>query len=177
MRALCSVSDSDVISCSDVTSVIVHAKTPLHRRVHALHFRNSVLMQSHILSSDTKRCYLVHLDFIHSPVELAIILPPPQTLHNVERSASSFPCLIRIHWCGLTPVCHAPLSVRLVHRFPLMRLTRDHLLLVSNSEINQTSSGFLGNWGKLKLLLLCPASIVVRLCTSWSCCCQSIIKR
>ena len=36
-----------------------------------------------------------------------------------------------------------------------MRFTRERLRLVSNSEINQISSGFLGNWG-LEFVLLCP---------------------
>ena len=100
-------------------------------------------MHSHILNSKTKCCHSARLEcasFI-LPVDLATILPPPQTLHDIERSASSTLALYASIGVASLP------SVRLVHRFPFMRFTRDHLRLVSISEINQTSYGFLGNWG------------------------------
>ena len=56
MKASCSESSSDVTTCSDATSVIVHSKTPLHRRVQALVFWWAVFSHSHILSNNTKCC-------------------------------------------------------------------------------------------------------------------------
>ena len=40
--------------------------------------------------------------------------------------------------------------------FPLVCFTRKRLWLVSDSKINQVSSGVLGNWGNWSFVLLCP---------------------
>ena len=177
MRALCSVSDSDVISCSDVTSVIVHPKTPLHRRVQALVFRSVVLMQSHILSSNTKCCHPAHLDCASFVCQLIW----RSLSHHLKRYTTSsaappvpLPNSHPLVWpCSRLPrpsVCTlgASLSTHALHP----RTSR----LVSNSEINQTSSGFLAI-GVTEAPAAVSASIVVRWCTSWSCCCQAIINR
>ena len=147
MRASCSVSNSDVISCSDVTPVIVQSK-PLYPQSTSARLSDGYFLafahsqqRYEVLSSCT-----YGLCFIHFSVDLAITLPPPQNVTRRRAQRLQFPCPIRIHWCGLVPVCHAPLSVRLVHRFPLMRFIREHLQLVAISEINQTSSDFPGNW-------------------------------
>ena len=51
MRALCSESNSVVITCSYVTSVIVHYKTRLHRRIQAPVFRSVAFMRKVLFST------------------------------------------------------------------------------------------------------------------------------
>ena len=129
------------ILTSDVTSVIVHPKTALHRGVQPLVFGSVVSMHSHILNSRTKCCHSARLDcasFI-LPVDLAITFPTTSNVTRRRAQRFQYPCPIRIHWCGIAPVCHAPLSVRLVHRFPFMRFTRYHLRLVSMLSVDRRS--------------------------------------
>ena len=69
---------SDVTTCSDVSSVIEHHKTPLHRRAQAPVFWKVVFMLLHIHSSNTKCCYSARF-FIRRSINLAIVLPPSRT--------------------------------------------------------------------------------------------------
>ena len=75
--ALCSVSNPDVTTCSDVTSVIVHpAGSVAPQRTSARLLEGSFRAFAH-----SQQQYEV-LCFVHSPVDLAIILPPPQMLQG-----------------------------------------------------------------------------------------------
>ena len=62
MKALCSESTSDVNTCSDVTSVLVHSKTPLHRRVQASVFWSYTTLHSSALRVGTSCCHSVHFN-------------------------------------------------------------------------------------------------------------------
>ena len=149
MRAFWFGSTSDVTTCSDVTSVIVHFKTPLYRRVQALVFRSVVPMQLHIISSNTKCCHPARSNgasFICQLIWRSLS-------HHLKRCTTSS-ALLPVHLPNshpsVWPHSRLPRSIlcTLGASLPtLMRFTRDHLQLVSNSEINQTSSGFLGDSG------------------------------
>ena len=62
MKALCSESTSDVNTCSDVTSVFVHSKTPLHRRVQASVFWSFSTLHSSAFRVGTSCCHSVHFN-------------------------------------------------------------------------------------------------------------------
>ena len=73
MKALCSESISDVTTCSDVTSVFVHDKTPLHRRVQASVFWRWTTLHSSALRVDTSCCHSAH--FNCTPVNRRLVRP------------------------------------------------------------------------------------------------------
>ena len=138
MSALCSVSNSDVISCSDVTSVTVHPKTPLHRRVQALVFW-SVVSCIRTLSTAKRSAVVPHIwTVLHSFCKFIW----RSISHHLKRYTTSSAAL---------PVP------------PTLRSTR---LPLASWAIGVTEDP--GAWS---------VSIVVRWCTSWSFCCQSIINR
>ena len=62
MKASCSESTSDVNTCSDVTSVFVHSKAPLHRRVQASVFWSYTTLHSSALRVGTSCCHSVHFN-------------------------------------------------------------------------------------------------------------------
>ena len=171
MRASCSVSNSDVISCSDVTPVIVHSK-PLYRRVQAPVFRRVTFIHSHILSSDTKCCHHAHMDCVSFIFQLIwrSLSHHLKTLHDVERSASSSPAQFAFIGVASSPSatlhclyasciafhsCASPANISSL--LPSLRSTR---LPLTSWAIGITEA-----------LAALSASIVVRRCTSWSCCC------
>ena len=92
MKALCSESNSDVTSCSDVTSVFVHSKTPLHRREQAPVFWSCVppLFGTSCWNFVLSLCTLQLLS-IQSPVDPAcsrsIIFSPPQSSQGSRTSS------------------------------------------------------------------------------------------
>ena len=107
-------------------------------------------MHSHILNSKTNCCQPARLDCasLILPVDLAIILPPPQPLHDVERSASStLAQFASIDVASLPFATHHCLYAWCI-AFHSSASPAVISGLFSNSEINQTSSGFLVDWGK-----------------------------
>ena len=62
MKASCSESTSHVNTCSDVTSVFVHSKTPLHRRVQASVFWSYTTLHSTALRVGTSCCHSAHFN-------------------------------------------------------------------------------------------------------------------
>ena len=62
MKASCSESNSYVNTCSDVTSVIVHANTPLRRRVQTSVFWNYTVLHSSALRVGTSCCHSAHFN-------------------------------------------------------------------------------------------------------------------
>ena len=92
MKALYSESNSDVTSCSDVTSVFVHSKTPLHRREQAPVFWSCVppLFGTSCWNFVLSLCTLQLLS-IQSPVDPAssrsIIFSPPQSSQGSRTSS------------------------------------------------------------------------------------------
>ena len=101
MKALCSVSSTDVITCSDEnTSVFVHSKTPLHRRVLAPVFWSCLppLFSTSCWNFPLSLCKL-QLPSVQSPVNLAcsrsIIFSPPQSSQG-SRTSSWWSCPLSI---------------------------------------------------------------------------------
>ena len=77
---------------------------------------------------------------------LSLPLPLPFVLTFAFRERVDF------HWCGVVPVRYAPLSVCLMHRFPL--IFREHRTLAASSRSDQRASAFLDLVGCVLVLLL-----------------------
>ena len=78
---------------TDVTSVIVHSKTPLHRRVQASVLWELCFMRSHILSSNAKCCHSAR--FNCSPFNRRSVRPAvaQSFSHHLNRHKDHVPAL------------------------------------------------------------------------------------
>ena len=109
MKALCSESSSDVTICSDVTSVLVHSKTLLHRRVQAAVFWSCLppLFSTSCWNFVLSLCTLQLLS-IQPPVDPACssssIFSPPQSSQR-SRTSSWWSCPL-----AMLSSCVAPSS-------------------------------------------------------------------